>query len=50
MAVVTEITESNTLTRHDPGLINLLLGDIESNRHGKQGTVCKTDVLNDTSS
>lgn len=50
MAVITEVTKSNTLTRHNVGLIDLLLSDIEGNRHGEQCTVRKTDVLDDTSS
>lgn len=50
MAVITEITKSNTLARYDPSLVDLLLGDVEGNGHGEQGTVHKTNVLDDTSS
>lgn len=50
MAVITEVTKSNTLAGHNIGLIDLLLSDIEGNRHGEQCTICKTDVFDDTSS
>lgn len=49
MAVIAEITKSNTLARLDANLVDLLLGDVEGNWHGEQGAVRKTHILDDTS-
>lgn len=48
VAVVTEVTESNTSTRLKLVLIDHLLANIKGNRHGEDIAISKTTILTDT--
>jgi hypothetical protein len=47
VAVITEVTKSNTGTWLHTKLLDLLLGDVESNWHGEEVAIGKTVILDD---
>ena len=48
VVLITEVTESDTSTRLDSHLLNVLLGDVEVDWHGEEVSVSETGLSADT--
>ena len=46
--IVTRVTERNAHTRSNGETVYVLAGNIKGNRHGEEGAIGKTEIVNDT--